>query len=78
MKEIEKSISSTPKNNLEELKALIEKQDTRIWRLVTDLEVALDLMRMLLEQDVITSDVRELAFKFIAKSKEELKNENNR
>ena len=73
MKEIEKSISFTPKNNLEELKALVEEQDIRIWKLATDLEDALDLMKMLLEQDVITPDVRELAFKFIAKSKEELK-----
>ena len=72
MKEIEKSISFTPKNNLEELKALIEKQDTRIWKLATDLEYAIDLMKMLLEQDTIKSDVKELAFKFIAKSKEEL------
>ena len=73
MKEIEKSISFVPKDNLEELKALVEEQDIRIWKLATDLEDALDLMKMLLEQDVITPDVRELAFKFIAKSKEELK-----
>ena len=78
MKEIKKSISFPPKNNLEELKALVEKQDTRIWKLATDLEDALDLMKMLLEQDVITPDVRELAFKIIAKSKEVLKNENSR